>query len=45
MLENGQNDGFGWNIWPTLGQIISGTKYDRDKLNFTVENGGQYNQV
>ncbi len=29
---------------PNLGQSISGTKCDRDKLNFSTERGGQSNR-
>ncbi len=33
------NDRFLWKIKPSLGQIISGTKYDRDNPIFSVERG------
>ncbi len=35
------NDRFLWKNRPTLGQIISGTKCDRDKQIFVAERGGQ----
>ncbi len=35
------NDRFLWKNRLTLCQIISGTKYDRDKLIFSAERGGQ----
>ncbi len=31
------NDRFGWKMWPNLGQIIYGTKCDRDKPIFSAE--------
>ncbi len=39
------NDRFLWKNWPTLGQIISGTKCDRYKQIFSVERVGQYDRV
>ncbi len=33
------NDRFLWKNRPTLGQIICGTKCDRDKLIFSAEQG------
>ncbi len=36
---------FLWNDRLTLGQIISGTKCDRDKQIFSAESGGQYDRV
>ncbi len=36
MLQNGQMTDL-WKIRPTLGQIIFGTKCDRDKLIFSAE--------
>ncbi len=34
------NDRFLWKNRPTLDQIISGTKCDRDKQSFSTERGG-----
>ncbi len=39
------NDRFWWKNRPTLAQIISGTKCDRDKHIFSAERGGQYDRV
>ncbi len=39
------NDRFFWKNRLTLGQIISGTKRDRDKLIFSPQRGGQYDRV
>ncbi len=35
------NNTLWWNIRPTLGPTISGTKCDRDKQIFSAERGGQ----
>ncbi len=34
-----------WKCKPTLGQIIIGTKWDRDKLIFSAKRGEQWDQV
>ncbi len=39
MLEIGEMTGFDDFFLPNLGQIISGTKCDRDKPNFSREKG------
>ncbi len=39
------NDIFCWKISPTLGEIISGTKYDRDKPNVSAEKGGHLDWI
>ncbi len=39
LVQNGQKT-FLWNIRPTLGQNISGTKYDRDKMIFFMQKEG-----
>ncbi len=39
MLKNSQIIYFHEKIKPTLGPSISGTKYDRDKLNFLQKEG------
>ncbi len=39
MLQNGQMIDFVQNITPNLGQIISGTKCDRDKQFFSAVRG------
>ncbi len=41
MLENHQMTDFAWKIRPTLVQIVSGTKYDRDKPICSGEKGSK----
>ncbi len=45
MLENGQMTDFAEFVLPNLGHIIYEIKCDRDKLIFSAEKGGQYDQV
>ncbi len=41
MIQNGQMIDFGGKLDTILGQIMFGTKCDRDKLIFSAEGGGQ----